>query len=345
MYAFILDETNKKNQQEEKQNETFINSVNKNQILINIPKKSQSQQQQSSLEQLSIATCMDLLLTGKVMSWNTGYIDVRMKILNHNITPQNRLILCRSPYKKYQSNNNNSIFDMTKCHNVSTIISSEEVKTTNSMNRNNIMKTLILKDTTTTSIPSSSLTQQKLDYQHRKLQLAYKKAHLVQPPKQQKTFALKETLTSKKTSGNDKVSEEEVVVDLSTTIQYPTIRNSIPKSNQMNSIFEFVQHMFGMNACNKKQECSNNNNVFILLVATFILMMMYMIMNHVPMNFFRDEQQMLSSQLTTIFDGFNKISSDSSHEQQPPYIFMIGLLLGMMAGILIGRNNDPTTTL
>lgn len=300
MYAFILDETNKKNQQEERQNETFINSVNKNQILI-IPKKSRSSQQQSSssLEQLSIATCMDLLLTGKVMSWNTGYIDVRMKILNSNITPQNRLILCRSPYnKKYQSNNN--IFDMTKCHNVSTIIS-EEVKI-NSSDTN-----VRLNPTAITVIPSSSLIQQKLDNQHRKLQIAYKKAHLVQPPKppKQKTATSPFSVTSaSKTAGNVAVSE--AVCDLS-TIKSTTVR--IPR----------------------------------LFIGLFtLLLLMCMIISHVQMNL-NYEQQMLSQQLTTIFDGFNKISSDSSHEQQPYIFLMIGLLLGMMIGILIGRNNVPTT--
>lgn len=43
---------------------------------------------------LSVATVMDLLLAGKAMSWNLQY-DVRMKLIDAKITPQNRVILCR----------------------------------------------------------------------------------------------------------------------------------------------------------------------------------------------------------------------------------------------------------
>ena len=43
---------------------------------------------------------MDLLLAGKAMSWSVGLeaqvtYDVRMRLINHKLTPQNRLILCR----------------------------------------------------------------------------------------------------------------------------------------------------------------------------------------------------------------------------------------------------------
>lgn len=40
------------------------------------------------------ATVMDLLLAGKAMTWSLPY-DVRMKTIDANITPQNRVILCR----------------------------------------------------------------------------------------------------------------------------------------------------------------------------------------------------------------------------------------------------------
>jgi len=44
-----------------------------------------------------IAKMMDILLAGKVMSWNTSTrYDVRMKVIDETITPQNRLILCRA---------------------------------------------------------------------------------------------------------------------------------------------------------------------------------------------------------------------------------------------------------
>jgi hypothetical protein len=44
---------------------------------------------------------MDILLAGKVMSWAIGteinvYYDVRMKLIDASITPQNRIILCRA---------------------------------------------------------------------------------------------------------------------------------------------------------------------------------------------------------------------------------------------------------
>jgi 8-oxo-dGTP pyrophosphatase MutT (NUDIX family) len=43
---------------------------------------------------LPLPSVMDLLLAGKVMAWS---YDVRMKTIHENITPQNRVILCR-PY-------------------------------------------------------------------------------------------------------------------------------------------------------------------------------------------------------------------------------------------------------
>lgn len=50
---------------------------------------------------VSIGIIMDILLAGKVMSWTTGKeapvsYDVRMKVIDGSITPQNRLILCRA---------------------------------------------------------------------------------------------------------------------------------------------------------------------------------------------------------------------------------------------------------
>jgi 8-oxo-dGTP pyrophosphatase MutT (NUDIX family) len=51
--------------------------------------------------QVPIAKVMDILLAGKVMSWTSGQqagveYDVRMKVIDEKITPQNRIILCRS---------------------------------------------------------------------------------------------------------------------------------------------------------------------------------------------------------------------------------------------------------
>lgn len=50
-----------------------------------------------------IGKIMDILLAGKAMSWTTGVAastsvtyDVRMKVIDEKITPQNRLILCRA---------------------------------------------------------------------------------------------------------------------------------------------------------------------------------------------------------------------------------------------------------
>ena len=43
---------------------------------------------------IPFATTMDVLLAGKCMSWGMPY-DVRMKIIDKKITPQNRIILCR----------------------------------------------------------------------------------------------------------------------------------------------------------------------------------------------------------------------------------------------------------
>jgi 8-oxo-dGTP pyrophosphatase MutT (NUDIX family) len=40
------------------------------------------------------ATVMDLLLAGKTMTWSLPY-DIRMKTIDGNITPQNRVILCK----------------------------------------------------------------------------------------------------------------------------------------------------------------------------------------------------------------------------------------------------------
>eukprot|EP00978_Attheya_sp_CCMP212_P003793 scaffold8053_cov60-Attheya_sp.AAC.2 len=58
-----------------------------------------------------VAPMMDLLLAGKMMSWRTGAsagvtYDVRMKVIDKKITPQNRMIICRAkdPSKKDTSN-------------------------------------------------------------------------------------------------------------------------------------------------------------------------------------------------------------------------------------------------
>ena len=50
---------------------------------------------------IEIAPLMDILLAGKVMSWNTGReagvrYHVKMKAIDKSITPQNRLILCKA---------------------------------------------------------------------------------------------------------------------------------------------------------------------------------------------------------------------------------------------------------
>jgi hypothetical protein len=50
---------------------------------------------------IPVPFAMDLLLAGKAMSWHVGkehgeQYDVRMKVINPKITPQNRLILCRA---------------------------------------------------------------------------------------------------------------------------------------------------------------------------------------------------------------------------------------------------------
>lgn len=49
---------------------------------------------------IGFATVMDLLLAGKAMSWNIP-CDVRIKTIDANITPQNRIVLCR-PLKEDQ---------------------------------------------------------------------------------------------------------------------------------------------------------------------------------------------------------------------------------------------------
>jgi hypothetical protein len=50
---------------------------------------------------IPIEKTMDILLAGKAMSWNTGQeagvrYDVRIKVIDSRITPQNRVIVCRS---------------------------------------------------------------------------------------------------------------------------------------------------------------------------------------------------------------------------------------------------------
>lgn len=45
-----------------------------------------------------VAHVMDILLAGKALSWYTNFADVRIKLLDSNLTPQNRLIMCRSRY-------------------------------------------------------------------------------------------------------------------------------------------------------------------------------------------------------------------------------------------------------
>jgi hypothetical protein len=46
---------------------------------------------------IPVEKVMDLLLAGKMMSWpNTGNAyDVRIKMIDEKITPQNRIVLCR----------------------------------------------------------------------------------------------------------------------------------------------------------------------------------------------------------------------------------------------------------
>jgi 8-oxo-dGTP pyrophosphatase MutT (NUDIX family) len=84
---------------------------------------------------IPIAKVMDILLAGKVMSWTSGQqagveYDVRMKVIDEKITPQNRIILCRSRLLSSRKN---------------------EAK----------------------------------EYAHRKLQLAYKRAHVGKPHREE----------------------------------------------------------------------------------------------------------------------------------------------------------------
>jgi hypothetical protein len=111
---------------------------------ISASSSSRDSKRQQHQQKLSIATTMDILLAGKAMSWSTPYTDVRIKIINEKITPQNRLILCRSSY----SSSNNTI----------PIVSS----TSNT--------TLLRTD------------NPKIIKQHQRLQLAYIKAHLLLHP-------------------------------------------------------------------------------------------------------------------------------------------------------------------
>lgn len=50
---------------------------------------------------INFASFMDILMAGKVMAWNTGIesgvqYQVRMKVIDEKITPQNRIILCKA---------------------------------------------------------------------------------------------------------------------------------------------------------------------------------------------------------------------------------------------------------
>lgn len=48
-----------------------------------------------------MATVMDVLLAGKCLSWDLNY-DVRLKVIDPKITPQNRIIVCRAMSREHR---------------------------------------------------------------------------------------------------------------------------------------------------------------------------------------------------------------------------------------------------
>jgi hypothetical protein len=347
---------------EEDSQQTY-ESTHDNPIHVTLPNQHESiqqQQQQKCLlklqnhEQLSIATCMDLLLTGKVMSWNTGYLDVRMKILRYSITPQNRLILCRSPYdhhdetkhhityryispKMMKANNSNCSsniiyddtknilsYDMTTCHDASTIVNPDQEVTNpslNDRNNNNAMRTstpIQVKSSSQPLMISSLLTQtqQRKDLQHRKLELAYRKAHLVLPKKQQQNI-----LSISSTEGDTSI---------------PTRKIVIPKKEVVDGVRIQLNTTTTTVSCRRLIDailCDSLPNR-VLLVSTLLLLCI-LIVNyyHFTIQIFDDNEIMLLLQRSMtitlhLYDQYSEL-----------ICMIVGLLVGIMVGMRIGRTD------